>query len=98
MYKILFWNQKINPEVLRVDRYCENFLGMMASKSFFSVIFGVAAFAKFVNLSVMFLSWDWIASMVLTTSTIINRSCVCVDVLELGLDGFNVTNYKYNYK
>ena len=38
------------------------------------------------------------ASMLLTTSTIISRSCVCVDVLELGLDGFNVTNYKYNYK
>ena len=37
-------------------------------------------------------------SMVLTTSTIISRSCVCVDVLELGLDGFNGTNYKYNYK
>ena len=38
------------------------------------------------------------ASMVLTTSTIISRSCVCVDVLERGLDGFNVTNYKYNSK
>ena len=38
------------------------------------------------------------ASMVLTTSTIISRSCVCVDVLERGLDGFNGTNYKYNYK
>ena len=38
------------------------------------------------------------ASMVLTTSTIISRSCVCVDVLELGLDGFIVTNYKYNYR
>ena len=38
------------------------------------------------------------ASMLLTTSTIISKSCVCVDVLVLGLDSFNVTNYKYNYK
>ena len=38
------------------------------------------------------------ASMVLTTSTIISRSCVCVDVLERGLDAFNGTNNKYNYK
>ena len=38
------------------------------------------------------------ASMLLTTSTIISRSCVCVDVLEMGLDDFNVTNYQYSYR
>ena len=31
------------PEVLRFDWYCEKNLGMLATKSFFSVRFGVAA-------------------------------------------------------
>ena len=53
MYKFLFWNRKITPEVLRIDQYCEKFLGMLASKSFFNVRFGVTAFAKFVTLSVI---------------------------------------------
>ena len=34
---------KITPEVLRSDQYCENILGMLAPKSFFSVRFGVTA-------------------------------------------------------
>ena len=38
-----FWNRKITPEVLRIDQYCEKILGMLATKSFFSVRFGVAA-------------------------------------------------------
>ena len=31
------------PEVLRFDQYCEQILAMLATKSFFSVRFGVAA-------------------------------------------------------
>ena len=42
MYKFLFWNKKITLEVLRIDQYCEKFLGMLVTKSFFSVRFGVA--------------------------------------------------------
>ena len=41
--KFLFWNRKITPEVLRIDQYCEIFLGMLVTKSFLSVRFGVAA-------------------------------------------------------
>ena len=43
VYKFLFWIQKITPEVLRFDQYCEKILGMLATKSFISVTFGVAA-------------------------------------------------------
>ena len=32
---------KITPEVLRIDQYCEKILGMLTTKSFFSVRFGV---------------------------------------------------------
>ena len=39
----LFWNRKITPEVLRLDQYCEKKLGMLVTKSFFSVTFSVAA-------------------------------------------------------
>ena len=38
-----FGTPRITPEVLRIDQYCEKILGMLASKSFFSVRFGVAA-------------------------------------------------------
>ena len=34
---------KITPEVLRIDQYCENSLGMLTTKSFFNVRFGVTA-------------------------------------------------------
>ena len=54
VYEFLFWNRKITPELLRSDQYCEKILGMLATKSFFSVRFGVAAsVAKFVTLSVI---------------------------------------------
>ena len=43
VYKFLFWNRKITPEVLRIDQYCEKFFGMLVTKSSFSVRFGVAA-------------------------------------------------------
>ena len=41
--QISILERKITPEVLRIDQYCEKILGMLASKSFFSVRFGVAA-------------------------------------------------------
>ena len=37
-----FGIEKLTPK-LRIDQYCEKILGMLASKSFFSVRFGVAA-------------------------------------------------------
>ena len=44
--QIYILNQKITPEVLRFDQYCEKSLGMLATKSFFSVTFGVAALSS----------------------------------------------------
>ena len=41
--QISILNRKITPEVLRIDQYCEKILGMLTSKPFFSVRFGVAA-------------------------------------------------------
>ena len=38
----------ITSEVLRIDQYCEKNLGMLATKSFFSVRFGVAALPSLV--------------------------------------------------
>ena len=38
-----FETEQLPPEVLRFDQYCEKILGMLATKSFFSVRFGVAA-------------------------------------------------------
>ena len=35
------------PEVLRIDQYCEKILGMLATKSFFSVRFAVTALPSF---------------------------------------------------
>ena len=37
-----FGTEKLPPEVLRIDQYCEKNLGMLPSKSFFSMRFGVA--------------------------------------------------------
>ena len=38
-----FGTEKLPPGVLRIDQYCEKILGMLATKSFFSVRFGVTA-------------------------------------------------------
>ena len=46
MYKFLFWNRKITPEILRIDQYCEKKLGMLATKSFLNVRFGVTALSS----------------------------------------------------
>ena len=35
--------EKLPLEVLRIDQYCEKSLGMLVTKSFFSVRFGVTA-------------------------------------------------------
>ena len=41
--QISILEQKNYPEVLRIDQYCEKFFGMLATKSFFIVRFGVTA-------------------------------------------------------
>ena len=41
--QISIWNRKITPEVLRIDQHCEKMLDKLATKSFFSVRFCVAA-------------------------------------------------------
>ena len=41
---------KNTPEVLRTDQYCEKILGMLVTKSFFRVRFGVAALPSFFTL------------------------------------------------
>ena len=41
--QISIWHRKITAEVLRINQYCEKILGMLATKLFFSVRFGVTA-------------------------------------------------------